>query len=56
MFSGHFALALAAKPIADKTSLGPPPPSVQAIAWVGQAQWLLVAAGYALDRNLRRAT
>jgi hypothetical protein len=28
---------------------GPPPPSVEAIAWVGQAQWLLVLAGYAID-------
>jgi hypothetical protein len=27
---------------------GPPPPGVEAIAWVGQAQWLLVAwAGWA---------
>jgi len=33
--------------------LGPPPPSVQAIAWVGQAQWLLVLAGYALDWRQR---
>lgn len=32
---------------------GPPPPSVQAIAWVGQAQWLLVLAGYAIDRRPR---
>jgi len=30
---------------------GPPPPNVSAIAWVGQAQWLLVAWGYALDRH-----
>jgi hypothetical protein len=29
---------------------GPPPPSWQAIAWVGQAQWLLVLAGYWADR------
>lgn len=28
---------------------GPPPPSVQSIAWVGHAQWLLVAAGYWVD-------
>jgi hypothetical protein len=34
---------------------GPPPPSVQAIAWVGQAQWLLVLAGYALDWRGRAA-
>jgi hypothetical protein len=28
---------------------GPPPPSVDAIAWVGQAQWLLVAWAYWVD-------
>jgi hypothetical protein len=33
---------------------GPPPPSVTALAWVGQAQWLLVAWGYWVD-NHRRA-
>lgn len=31
--------------------LGPPPPSVAAIAWVGQAQWLLVLWGYWIDRH-----
>jgi len=31
-------------------AIGPPPPSVEAIAWVGQAQWLLVAAAYWADR------
>jgi len=31
----------------------PPPPSVTAIAWGGQAQWLLVWAGYAIDRHRR---
>ncbi len=30
---------------------GPPPPSWQAIAWVGQAQWLLVLAAYWADRT-----
>ncbi len=30
---------------------GPPPPSEQAIAWAGQAQWLLVAWAYWLDRH-----
>jgi FtsH-binding integral membrane protein len=34
---------------------GPPPPSVQALAVAGHAQWLLVAAGYWVDRH-RRAT
>jgi hypothetical protein len=31
--------------------LGPPPPSVTAVAWVGQAQWLLVLWGYWIDRH-----
>jgi len=31
--------------------LGPPPPNAKAIAWAGQAQWLLVAWGYWIDRH-----
>jgi membrane-bound metal-dependent hydrolase YbcI (DUF457 family) len=30
---------------------GPPPPRVTAIAWVGHAQWLLVAWAYWIDRH-----
>ena len=30
---------------------GPPPPSVKAIAWAGQAQWILVLWAYWLDRH-----
>jgi membrane-bound metal-dependent hydrolase YbcI (DUF457 family) len=30
---------------------GPPPADVTAIAWVGHAQWLLVAWGYWVDRH-----
>jgi hypothetical protein len=30
---------------------GPPPPSVNAIAWTSQAQWLLVAWGFWVDRH-----
>jgi hypothetical protein len=33
---------------------GPPPPDVKAIAWVGQAQWLLVAWGYWVDSRAQR--
>ena len=32
---------------------GAPPPNVTALAWVGQAQWLLVAWGYWVDRHRR---
>lgn len=33
--------------------LGPPPPSVEAIAWTGQAQWLFVIWGYWIDSHRR---
>lgn len=32
-------------------TFGAPPPSATAIAWVGQAQWLLVIWGYWVDRH-----
>lgn len=32
-------------------AFGAPPPSVTALAWVGQAQWLLVTWGYWVDRH-----
>lgn len=32
---------------------GPPPPSVEAIAWTAQAQWLLVIWAYWVDRHRR---
>lgn len=31
--------------------LGPPPPSVAAIAWAAQAMWLIVILGYWIDRH-----
>src|SRR5688572_9930971 len=31
--------------------LGPPPPSIAAVAWSAQAIWLLVAWGYLIDRH-----
>lgn len=35
---------------------GTAPPSVDAIAWVGQAQWLLVVWGYWIDRHREART
>ena len=31
--------------------LGPPPPGVAAVAWVGESGWLLVAWGFWIDRH-----
>jgi hypothetical protein len=31
--------------------LGPPPPDVTTLAWVGHLQWLIVALGYVVDRH-----
>ena len=31
--------------------IGPPPPSVEAIGFVGNAQWLIILWGYWIDRN-----
>lgn len=36
--------------------LGPPPPSTTAIAWAGQAQWLLVLWGFWIDKHRRGAS
>lgn len=57
--TGKWALAgLALFLIAIQLSntFGPPPPSVAAIAWVGQAQWLLVAWGYWVDLHRQPAS
>jgi hypothetical protein len=35
---------------------GPPPPSVNAVAWSAQAMWLLVAWGYWVDRHRTTST
>lgn len=51
---GRWALALLIAflfLIQVSNALGPPPPSVSAVAWVGQAQWLLVLWGYWVDRH-----
>ncbi len=44
-----FAFALVA--IYAASLFGPPPPDERTIAYVGHAQWLLVAWGYWLDRH-----
>jgi hypothetical protein len=36
--------------------LGPPPPSVGAVAWSAEAMWLLVIWGYWIDRHRMRST
>jgi len=36
--------------------LGPPPPSVAAVGWVGQTQWLLVLWAFWVDRHRRERT
>jgi len=35
---------------------GAPPPSAEAVAWVGQSQWLLVLWGYWIDAHRRTAS
>ena len=49
-FAGLVAFLLA---IQAGNLLGPPPPGVEAIAWVGQAQWLLVLWAFWIDNHRR---
>lgn len=51
-FRGLLAFLLA---VYAANLLGPPPPDLTAIAWVGQLQWLLVAWAYGIDRHRRPA-
>lgn len=51
-FAGLVAFLLA---IHAANLLGPPPPDATAIAWVGQAQWLLVLWAFWLDNHRVRA-
>ncbi len=44
-----FTMSLVAIYVANL--VGPPPPSVSALATIGQGQWLLIAWGYWLDRH-----
>lgn len=52
---GFVALVLFLLGIHAGNLFGPPPPSTEAIAWVGQAQWLLVLWGYWIDRHRQAA-
>ena len=45
------AFAMALIVIYGASVVGPPPPDERTLAYVGQAQWLLVAWGYWLDRH-----
>jgi hypothetical protein len=47
-FAGLLAFLLV---IEAANLFGPPPPSVQAIAWAGQAQWLIVLWAFWVDRH-----
>ncbi|MBI5692219.1 MAG: hypothetical protein HZC55_19220 [Verrucomicrobia bacterium] len=51
---GTWALVLFLLTIHLGNVFGPPPPDIAAVAWVGQAQWLLVLAGYWIDAHRRR--
>ncbi len=53
---GLVALAVVLPLILAANLFGAPPPSVAAIAWVGQAQWLLVIWAYWLDRHREPVT
>ncbi|MGC2047795.1 MAG: hypothetical protein WA635_04205 [Gallionella sp.] len=53
---GLWALVAFLSAIYAGNLFGPPPPSVEAIAWAGQLQWLLVIWGYWLDRHRVPAT
>lgn len=50
---GFWSLVVFLLAIHTANIFGEPPPSVAAVAWVGQAQWLLVAWAYWVDRHRR---
>jgi hypothetical protein len=51
--AGLWALVVFLLVIYVSSVFGPPPPSATAIAWAGQAQWLIVVFAYAIDRHRR---
>jgi len=50
---GFAGLAVFLLAIQAGNLFGPPPPSVEAIAWIGQAQWLLVLWAFWVDDHRR---
>ena len=50
---GHVGLLAFLLAIYAGNLLGPPPPNAEAIAWTGQAQWLLVLWAYWIDQHRR---
>jgi hypothetical protein len=52
---GFYGLVAALVVIYAGNLFGAPPPSARAIAWVGQAQWLLVLWGYWIDGHRHAA-
>ena len=51
---GFWALALFLLAVYAANLLGPPPPSVAAVAWSAQALWLVVAWGFWVDHHRAR--
>ncbi len=48
---GFWALVLFLLVVYAASLLGPPPPSATAVAWSGQALWLVIAWGFWVDRH-----
>ena len=51
---GLWILALFLVAVNVANIFAPPPPSAAAVAWAAEAMWLLVAAGYYVDRHRER--
>jgi hypothetical protein len=48
---GFWALIIFLLVVYAAALLGPPPPSVTAVAWSGQALWLVIAWGFWVDHH-----
>ena len=52
---GFWALVLFLLVVYAASLLGPPPPSATAVAWSGQALWLVIAWGFWVDHHRVRS-